>query len=155
MCLVVILVLCCIFDLFYYRIPNVLIVAGIVVGLITSDIKNIMNGIIIFIILYPFFLIKGLGAGDIKLMIMVGCFQDWKTYITCMAISMTIAAIISIIKIITNEDCKNRMIYLAKYCRKLAITGVIDNYEVDKKNKRVMVRLSMPVLCGVLIKMLI
>lgn len=155
MWLVCILIVCCIFDLTSYRIPNLLVGVGIVIGLFTSDLKNIMNAALIFIILYPFFLIKGLGAGDIKIMMMVGCFMEWKKFIMCISVSMCIAAFISIIKIIFNKECRKRMIYLARYFRKIAYTGTIDDYEVDKNNKKIMVRLSMPILCGVLIILII
>ena len=65
-------------DWRFYRIPNVCIVIGMIAGLVLTSVNNSMTELVtllgtvtaVFLFLYPFYLLKALGAGDVKLFMM-------------------------------------------------------------------------------------
>lgn len=68
------------YDLRYKRIPNRLCLFVLILGVITQmyffQLQGLTNALlgggVAFILLFPIFLIKALGAGDVKLMIAIG-----------------------------------------------------------------------------------
>ena len=146
-------------DLRFYKIPNLCILVGIVSGLIMTCMSYSVVGmleaciamIIIFLTFYPFYLIGGLGAGDIKLLMMTACFIQEKRLITYLLVTFALAAVLSVIKMLLFHESRQRLIYLAQYLKKAALTGSIDNYIVDKKNKKCVIRLSIPAFMSLLI----
>lgn len=68
-----------------------------------------------FILLYPLYKIGGLGAGDVKLFLMLGSFVWWKEQLHIMAASFIIGAFFSIGKLLSEGNLKERMRYLFKY----------------------------------------
>ena len=142
-------------DWLHYRIPNVCIIVGIAAGFIMTYVSYSISGLlqaigiasVIFLAFYPFYLLGALGAGDVKLFMMVGCYSCYMGtdgIIHYMLITMTIAAVISVIKMIIYAESRERLIYLVQYLRKAAMTGVVDTYQVDKTQKQCVVRLSIP-----------
>ena len=142
-------------DWCHYRIPNACIIVGIAAGLVMTYVSYSMSGLlqavgtasVIFLAFYPFYLLGALGAGDVKLFMMVGCYSCYMGTggtIHYMLVTMMIAAVISIIKMIAYTESRERLIYLARYLRKAAMTGAVDTYQVDKTQKRCVVRLSIP-----------
>lgn len=69
-------------DVARYRIPNVLIVIGLVVGILIrlrlgglAALLPALQGLLVGIaVLLPLYLLRGMGAGDVKLMGLVGVF---------------------------------------------------------------------------------
>jgi prepilin peptidase CpaA len=72
-------------DIRYYRIPNALVLSGALVGIVlntlylpeadTLGLLTSLSGLIVgLIVLLPLYLLRVMGAGDIKLMAMVGAF---------------------------------------------------------------------------------
>lgn len=152
--LAILLVPACISDLIRYKIPNILILIGMCIGLYMTDVRNIAQAALIFILMYPFFILRGLGAGDIKLMMMTGCFMDQITFFKCIAIAFAISGVAAVVKMMVIPECRERLFYLGRYVRKAVVTGSIDDYEVDKSRHQVLIRLSLPILCAVLITMI-
>ena len=77
--MLLLLLLAALADLKTDRIPNGLIVLGMILGLSGSlqmdrILWNVSSMLLAFLLLYPFFRIGGLGAGDGKLFIMIGSF---------------------------------------------------------------------------------
>lgn len=146
-------------DLRSYKIPNLCILVGIVSGLIMTCMSYSVVGmlgaciamIIIFLAFYPFYLIGGLGAGDIKLFMMAACFIQEKRLITYLFVTFALAAVISVTKMLFFRESRQRLFYLGQYLKKAALTGSIDNYIVDKKNKKCLIRLSIPAFMSLLI----
>ena len=104
-------------DLYWDRISNHLITIGLITGLfyqiqkqgITAGILAVLVGIgISMILLYPLFLVRGIGAGDVKLFMVAGCFLDPKNLIYAMVAAFLIGAIMGLIKIILNNFMKKR-----------------------------------------------
>lgn len=100
------LVLAVILDLRTYRIPNVLTMAGMAVGVIYQlyragppgmfgAVKDLIGSILI---LFPLYIIRCLGAGDIKLLSVVTAVLGWKQGMTISIYSLFAGAAMGIIK---------------------------------------------------------
>lgn len=121
--LVLLLIASVVMDYKQDRIPNGIIVFGFVIGFFSrftgngwQDIFNAGVVIIIsFCILYPLFRIGGIGAGDVKLLLMTGSFFSADEQLHVMMFSFIIGAILSIEKMISEDNFKERMQYLFSY----------------------------------------
>lgn len=68
------------YDVLYRRIPNWLVASGIAAGLLINTVIFGMHGmkvslfglLLAFLIYFPFFVLRGMGAGDVKLMMAIG-----------------------------------------------------------------------------------
>ena len=114
-------------------------------------VQVMLQMLIVFIVFYPFYLIKGLGAGDVKLFMMLGCYTKGTTLVHCLGIALLLAGVWAAIKMVMFRESRERLIYLGRYCRKLLLTGAVDDYIVEKRNRKSVIRLSIPVLCSVLL----
>ncbi len=70
------------YDIRSHRIPNMLIIAGLITGVLTNTILHgfsgaataTAGGLVGLAVLLPFYMMRTLGAGDVKLMAVVGAF---------------------------------------------------------------------------------
>ena len=139
-------------DLRSYRIPNLCICIGAVAGLIMTYVSYSFAGIlsalvsmlIIFMAFYPFYLLGGIGAGDVKLFMMVGCYIKQDALFRYLLVTMVLAAAWSVVKMLVYAESRERLFYLGRYIRKAVLTGTIDEYQIDKTQKRCVTRLSIP-----------
>ena len=146
-------------DLRFYKIPNLCILVGITSGLIMTCMSYSVIGMFgtciamttIFLAFYPFYLIGGLGAGDIKLLMMTACFIHNERFIKYLLVTFVLAAVISVTKMLFVRESRQRLFYLGQYLKKATITGSIDPYIVDKKDKRCVIRLSIPAFMSLMI----
>lgn len=146
-------------DMRYYKISNLCILVGIIAGLIMTlvsysfagAVSAVMQTAVIFAAFYPFYALGGLGAGDIKLFMVLGCFLQRERLIGCLFAAMLIAGVASVVKMLIFEESRQRLYYLGRYIRKAAFTGAFDEYETDFTQKRSVIRLSVPVLISVVL----
>ena len=142
-------------DWQYYRIPNACVLTGGAAGLIMASrfyaaagfLEAVGMAAVIFLAFYPFYLMGALGAGDVKLFMMMGCYCPYigtDRLIHYLLVTMTIAAAISAVKMIVYAESRERLLYLMRYLRKAVMTGAVDAYQVNKEQKRCVVRLSIP-----------
>lgn len=126
-CLVFLLFLALKQDLKSYKIPNSIIVIGYIISLLffvqeyewTSIHKWMGSMLIPIIVLLPLFIIKALGAGDIKLFSVIGGFFGLAYAMDLIVIAFIIGGVISIAKLISNKNFKHRMIHFLTYSREL------------------------------------
>lgn len=145
-------------DWQFYRIPNICIVAGMAAGLILTGVSYPITELVtllgtvtvVFLFLYPFYLLGALGAGDIKLFMMTACYVRGEQLMCYLLVSMILAALMSIFKMILYTESRARLFYLGRYVRKVILTGVIDTYQVDKTQRKSMIRLSIPAFISLL-----
>lgn len=139
-------------DWRFYRIPNACIGVGILAGLIMTFVSHyavgvvmaVMSMAIIFLAFYPFYLLGGIGAGDIKLFMMTGCYIRGNTLVHYLLVTMLAAAAASILKMLVYAESRERLFYLLRYIRKAVMTGVMDAYQIDRTRKKCVIRLSIP-----------
>lgn len=157
--LICVLMIAAFVDILCYKIPNLWIGIGMTAGLVLMVKEGgiwmlaqaLLQMIIIFVVFYPFYRIKGLGAGDVKLFMMLGCYLRGSMILHCLAMTMLLAGAWSVIKMLLYRESRERMFYLGRYCRKVILTGAVDDYEAGKRNKESVIRLSIPALCSVLL----
>lgn len=146
-------------DLRFYKIPNLCILIGAVSGLIMTYMsysvvevfKTCITMSVLFTVFYPFYLLGGLGAGDIKLLMMTACFIQKEQLIRYLFVTFALAAVISAVKMVLFRESRERLFYLGRYLKKAAITGSVEEYVVDKKNKKCVIRLSIPAFLSLII----
>lgn len=146
-------------DWRFYRIPNICILAGMAAGLIMTYVSYSGTGllgvlaavIVIFMAFYPFYLLGALGAGDVKLFMMMCCWLREEALFHYMLVTMLTAAAVSVTKMVLYPESRERLFYLVRYVRKMALTGVVDDYETDMAQKRCVVRLSVPAFISLLL----
>lgn len=151
-------------DFKYDRIPNVLIAVGLCTGFLFSFMRGGWRGVIdaivviliSFCLLYPVYRIGGLGGGDVKLFLMTGSFFTADMQLHIMIYSFITGAIISILKVISEKNFRERMKYLFSYLLDVMYTGQWklygENLKWDSdKNKRNKIHFALPIYFGVML----
>lgn len=146
-------------DWCYYRIPNVCIAIGTAAGFCMTYMSYSTAGIFqavtnmfcVFMIFYPFYLLGGIGAGDVKLFMMMCCYARGEKLMYYLIVTMFLAAVISVLKMFLFAESRERLFYLGRYLRKAALTGAVDTYQIDKTQKRCLIRLSIPAFISLLL----
>lgn len=121
--LILLLIASVFMDLKYDRIANGWIVFGMILGLSSRIMESGLYGIcsagvsmlLSFCLLYPVYKINGLGAGDVKLFVMIGSFVPAVRLLYIIIVSFMVGAVISIGKLISEANFKERMQYLFSY----------------------------------------
>lgn len=159
--LLLILVLAVITDLYSYKIPNEIIITGILSGtyfmFMQEGAAGILHGIVavgfFVFILFPLFLCKGLGAGDIKLCGVIGGFLGIHNGIKCLTMTFLIGALFALIKLLNGHNLLKRIKYFLSYFYQFIITGKLVTYERDIKSGNGIIHFSIPSLLSTLLFM--
>lgn len=126
MILLVILLLIAVFmDFASFKVKNLLILFGLIVGSLlriydlewTSLLHGFLGMTVPVIILFPFFLFKVLGAGDIKLFSVIGLFYGVTFVLNSMLFSLFIAGFMSIIYLFKSKQFQARYEYFIRYIK--------------------------------------
>lgn len=118
-------------DLKYGRIPNLLILAGLLTGCCMQLAENEILGAFWFLggagipILTAAFLyyFRMIGGGDIKLLSLVGGFLGIEKILICMGISLLAGAFFSAILLWKKRNLKERLEYFLNYAAAMKETG--------------------------------
>ena len=88
-------------DLYSNRIPNLLIITGTVIGIITTNhlLESISVSIFCILIFFPAFTIGTLGAGDIKCIAMMSFYLTRQELLWALFYTFLTAAVYSVCKI--------------------------------------------------------
>ncbi|MBD5459037.1 MAG: prepilin peptidase [Lachnospiraceae bacterium] len=121
--LILLLIIAVLMDFAYGRIYNGWIIFGIMIGLSFRFLEYQWHGLygaavsmlLSFVLLYPLYKINGLGAGDVKLFLMLGSFVQMGELFRMMTASFIIGAVFSVGKLISEKNFKERMRYLFEY----------------------------------------
>lgn len=138
------------------RIPNELTIGGFVMGmaytLVKHDpahlLKRLLTAGAVFAMLYIFFLVRALGAGDIKLLMMTGMFVDPEDFIRIVVLSAYIAGIIAVLKIISSKGFLRSASDRLGYIRLCIATGESVNFKEKGSDKKLTVRLGSAIFAG-------
>lgn len=170
--LLFLLALACYFDYHEDRIPNVLVITGAVLAVIyrllicclgtgagQSLLVAIAAGLgglflwmgIVFVLLYPFYKLGMLGAGDVKLYSVAAAFFAGKGCMTFLTGSMMIAAVLALLKLLYERNVKDRLYYFCSYLADVLKYGSLRLYlrEMDvSERKRASLHMAGPMLLG-------
>ena len=113
------------------KIPNLLILVGSITGIIAGQPPGdyLLRAVLIILLFFPFYLIKALGAGDIKCFSMIALYLDSDPLLSAILYAFLIAASWSVLMIII------------KYFQKKEINNL----------HSITIHLAFPILAGVLI----
>lgn len=120
MVLLLYLFIASVWDLIQFRIPNYLILSGLVLGgLLVSFrdfgiIEALEGSVIPLILLFPLFVIGVLGAGDIKLFVVTGLFLGHLN-LYLVAVSFFTGGILALFKMLSDRSLIPRLIYFYSY----------------------------------------
>lgn len=121
--LCVFLAIACGYDYRYGRIPNGLIAAIAVLGMGRrfwsggggSLLTCVVTIVVVIALLYPFFRIGGLGAGDVKLLGVTAGHLPIEKVLIFLFFSLLVTAMISLLKMWKENNFRERMRYLSEY----------------------------------------
>lgn len=144
-------------DMMQYRIPNWCVIPGMAVGLILAWqqgavglLSAVMQSMAVFMIFYPFYLLGGMGAGDVKLFMLLACYLDRTQLIMCIAVAMLLAGLAALIRILVNRECREHVKEMFLFLRKVMLTGAVTD-TIPSVTRAATVRLALPVLCSTLL----
>lgn len=109
-------------DIITGKVSNKIILTGIMTGILLNFIGNGKRGVVMAVtgmivpvaVLLVLFLIKGLGAGDIKLFSVIGSFLGAKAALIFILLSLCIGAVLGLLKVIHNGyifSCVRSVLY--------------------------------------------
>lgn len=147
-------------DLKTDRIPNGFILSGVMCGMTGAvlcgrGLWSILASMgLAFLLMYPLYMIGALGAGDVKLFIMIGSFQRAEELIAVLAGAFVIGAGFSLVKLAAERNGRERLRYFVSYLQDVRRTGhwkiygedSRQNYHTYCKNK---IHFAVPILFSV------
>lgn len=150
----------CYYDYRKRKIPNHLIALMALTGAVwrflmsgpPGAVLSVFQMVLIGGILYPLFKIGAMGAGDVKLFGVTAGFLPFEKIFVFLFVSLLIAALISLVKLLKNGNFRERLQYFTEYMadvRKSGSWGLYLEDGVDCPDIRIC--LSGPVFLGLLL----
>ena len=151
-----ILIVAVVQDITSMRISNRLIMGlflsmafGIVLGGMPRIIQVLLNISIPVIMLYLFYLIGVLGAGDIKLFSVIGGFTNLKTLTDCVLAAFVAGAVIAVLKMLYMRNLRISLFKAQVFLREL-FSGKFSSYRNGWVQEQNLMHFSVAVLLGML-----
>ncbi|MCR5666698.1 MAG: A24 family peptidase [Eubacterium sp.] len=144
-------------DLKAERIDHAIILGGLCCGFVYQyslygglGILYFLGNILVpIILLFPLFIMRALGAGDLKLFAVVGAFVGFTGLIHCMMVSFVLAAVFCCWKLIKNKNGWTRIAYFFEYLRGAVLSKSIPVY--DRGGRENLIHFSVFILFGYVI----
>src|SRR6266404_22451 len=97
------------FDFRYRRVPNWLTLTGVVLGIALNAFLFETEGLwfslqgmgVAFLIYFPLYLLRGMGAGDVKLMAAVGAIVGWKAWIFVLFFTSVLGGLTAVLVVVS------------------------------------------------------
>lgn len=145
------------FDILYQRIPNCLIIVGLILGLICQISCYGIFGFLLFcagavlpvMILGILFYFRMMGAGDIKLLCVTGSFLGPITGLLCIFYTFLIGGILSAVLLHKRHKFICRIVYFQNYVTQYLRTKQWTPY-MDKQDRDSHLCFSIPVFVSLL-----
>lgn len=139
--LVLLLLFAAVWDFYKGKIPNVLIIIGCCYGMIRllyygNILKHIPGIIFPLVILFPLYKIGVMGAGDLKLLSVLGFYFPFLELIFCIFMAFLLGAFHSLFALIRYENFYERMTYLFSYLKECFCLGRFRYYYLDSGGNR-------------------
>lgn len=135
--MLLLLLLSALADLKTDRIPNGFLLLGTACGIAGSilsgrGVSSILASVVLaFLLLYPLYMTGALGAGDVKLFVLIGCFQRAGELMAILAGAFVIGAGFSLIKLAVEKNGRERLYSFISYVRDIRQTGQWKLYGED------------------------
>ena len=127
-------------DLAREKIPNTLILIGLFAGLMICLADRGLGGIQSFVwkalwpvlLLFLLFLIRALGAGDLKLFSVISVFLPTGETMHVITVSFLLGAIVSFVRILFQRQTRRRLVSLMTYVRSCVAERKLLSYETPE-----------------------
>ena len=137
-------VIACGFDYWLRRIPNLLLAIMVAVGVGRTVVLQgaeeclgfVLRMLCVTMSMYPLFKIGAIGAGDVKLYGVCAGYLPGDKILFFLFFSLLIGAGFSLIKIITEQNAKERLQYLIAYIAEVIKTGSWGLYFANCRERR-------------------
>ena len=137
--LAVFLVLINMSDIKGYKIKNKIVfptvIAGLVIGIITSAFLDSLYGMLIPLVLFPLYALRMLGAGDVKALCAVGAIVGFDMSVKTMLLSFIAGGVIAFVFMLCNRNFKERFGNLFRYIKMCIITRSLSSYDFGGTEK--------------------
>lgn len=145
-------------DIKVHKIPNKLILCGLVAGILYKifgigdlDIADCLSMLIPFVLLYPIFCLGMLGAGDIKFMCMMAVVMKPMEVLYFLLFSFGFGAVWAGVKIFREKSLRRRFQYLKAYVENLALTGTGEKYFSKEQGYQDTISFALPIALSFLV----
>lgn len=119
---------------------------------VRGDWHMVLDGLTImlltFAVLYPLYLLRMMGAGDVKLMCVTGLYIGWKKPLVFWAVTGVLCAILALCKLAYYRNVKKRLLYFWNYIHCLYVSKSPKAYGMPDSRQET-IGLALPVFCGV------
>lgn len=157
--LIILLVLATVSDFKTYRIPNKLILSGLVISFYFQFLKGSLLSvlysfgilILICIVFLPIYYIRAIGAGDVKLFAMISCFVGMKQGIQVVIMAFIIGGVFSIVKLFRYHIFRSQLQSLAEYITQTYYLKKIVPYNSISSKKKNVIHFSFPILLSTIL----
>ena len=114
----------------------------------------VVRAVVILVLLYPLFRIGAMGAGDVKLYGICAGYLPGDKFLFFFFVSLLIAALISLLKMVREANMIERIRYFADYVFSVICTGRFCLYLENERDKRcASICLAGPILGSMLLGM--
>ena len=132
-----ILLLALVSDLLTSKIPNELFAFGFITsqiwclytGSVYSALEALASGMLVALILFPMFAIGSLGAGDIKIIMLLPAYTNLKNVFYIVFLSFLIAAVYGVIKLWHSKNLTKSIRHFFHYIELIKQNSEIARYE--------------------------
>lgn len=139
-----------------YKILNKVVLPTLLIGIIATTyfggwyagVQCLLKVVIVTLILSPLFLLRFLGAGDIKLLSAIAAFWPYKEMLYIILYSFILGGIIGAVLLITRKNGLERFGKLFEYLKTCLYTTNIREYPIDKTDKKSIFRFSYAIAVG-------
>jgi prepilin peptidase CpaA len=143
-------------DYKYYKVLNKIVYTSMLFGVILSAIFygyhealfSVFRIFIVILILFPLYILKFLGAGDIKLLSAIGTFLNFIQTGKIIIYSIIAGGIIGVILLLTRRNSIQQFTKLITYLKTCFYTFSIKPYNIDKQNNNGIFRFSYAIFAG-------
>ncbi len=150
------------YDTKYSKIKNFVVYPAVVVGITTNlilsgiyGVKDSLFGTFAPIaILFIFYAVRFLGAGDVKLFGAIGAIMGLKFILYCIAYSFLFGGFIAVIIMVIRKNTVERFKKLFNYLKALLIFQRLEKYQDFDENKAGLFRFSYAILGGTIISVI-
>ncbi|MGN1139596.1 MAG: prepilin peptidase [Oliverpabstia sp.] len=147
-----------IMDLKWEKVYNFWICIGILCGQLllinvdqTIEMLRALTGMLIpFAVLFPLFLCKMLGTGDIKVFVVLGSVMGVRWAIKCIGWSFLIGAVMAVPLLFFRCDAKERFLYFFTYLNHIFVTKTFPPYLAPGRNPE-NIHFTIPIFCSVIL----
>lgn len=148
---------CVLQDISHARIENSAILTGMIFGLLIQLQRNGAAGVRLFLsgaltpaaVLFILFYFRAMGAGDIKLLCVLGGLMGPEAVLYCIGWSFAFGAVLSVPLMILSGNFRSRLRYFAGYTGEYLSTGIKRPYRTGTSGPE-MLHFTVPVFMAVL-----